>query len=268
MTTYAIRPRSFNAVSETRHGPMIHNRLDRYIGQSLARYGEYGEHEGRFLRGLVHQGATVIDAGANVGVFTVQLARHVGAGGHVVAFEPQRLTHQALCGNVALNSLANVTTVHAAVGARAGRLMVPMLDPYRANNIGGLSLGDWDRGEPVPVVPLDALGLDSCALIKIDVEGMELDALTGAEGLIAATRPALYLENDRREKSPAVLSWLFEHGYRAWWHLPPLFNPDNHRGVTENVFGAIRSINVLALPREAGREPGLSEIVAADDWHS
>lgn len=258
---------AFNTVSETRHGPMIHNALDRYIGRSLARYGEYGEEEGTFLRSLVQPGGIVLDVGANIGVFTVQLARHVGPSGRVFAFEPQRLAYQALCGNIALNSLINAWGFHAAVGAAPGRIMVPVLDPFRETNIGGLSLGKWNQGDEVAVMTLDSLALPACHLIKIDVEGMELDVLVGGNRLIGASRPALYLENDRREKSPQVLAWLLGHGYRCWWHRPRLFNPANHRAISDNEFGVIASTNVLAFPRESGRSADLPEITTPDDWY-
>jgi hypothetical protein len=94
--------------------------------------------------------------------------------------------------------------------------------------------------------------------------------LKGADATLKKTWPALYLENDRRDQSPVLLSHLAALGYETWWHLPPLFSPDNHRGKTENVFGVIRSVNVLGLHRSRGQgAPSGVELVKVantNDW--
>jgi hypothetical protein len=52
-----------------------------------------------------------------------------------------------------------------------------------------------------------------------------------------------------------------ELGYRMYWHMPPLFNPDNYYGVAENIYPDIVSINLLCVPREASpRIDGLAEV--------
>lgn len=96
----------------------------------------------------------------------------------------------------------------------------------------------------------DVLQPGPVALLKIDVEGMELETLKGASEILAASRPVLYVENDRREKSPALIGWLRQQDYRLWWHVPPLFNPQNFFGVAENVYGNVGSCNLLCLPSE------------------
>ena len=58
-------------------------------------------------------------------------------------------------------------------------------------------------------------------------------------------------------------------GYRLYWHLPRLYNSGNFFGETENVFGAIISINMLCIPREASVEIAGKEIISpADSWKS
>jgi len=69
----------------------------------------------------------------------------------------------------------------------------------------------------------------------------------GAEQTIRRYRPVLYVENDREEKSAALIRQLLALDYRLYWHLPPLFEPRNYFGVTENVFGRIVSVNMLGL---------------------
>ena len=75
-----------------RHGLFLANPNDVYIGRALLEYGEYCEHEVQLLAPLLSEGMVAVDAGANIGAVTVPLARAVGPGGLVYAFEPQPLT--------------------------------------------------------------------------------------------------------------------------------------------------------------------------------
>lgn len=79
---------------------------------------------------------------------------------------------------------------------------------------------------------------------------MEADVLRGAPRFIERFRPIMYVENDRVEKSEALIAALWEYGYRLFWHLPPLFNPENFNGVSEDVFGGVVAANMLCVPRE------------------
>ena len=122
-------------------------------------------------------------------------------------------------------------------------------------------------GDTVPLMTVDSLKLDAVHLMKIDVEGMEADVLAGAKMTIKRHRPVIYLENDRKEKSPSVIRLLQNADYRLWWHLPPLFNPNNHAGNKTNRFGRILSINILAVPKERRADiRDMKEITGPDDW--
>src|SRR5918993_5744771 len=114
-------------VKQCRHGRMMYNVNDQYIGRSLDLYGEYSEGEVDLFRQILRQGDLALDVGANIGVHTVPMARLVGERGSVLAIEPQRLAYQTLCGNVALNGLLNVWCHNVAVGDTRGSLVVPLL---------------------------------------------------------------------------------------------------------------------------------------------
>ena len=79
---------------------------------------------------------------------------------------------------------------------------------------------------------------------------MEIMALTGAQETISKFRPIMYVENDRKENSEALIRLIASFGYRMYWHLPPLFNPDNYNKNPENVFGNIVSENMLCFHRD------------------
>ena len=153
-----------------------------------------------------------------------------------------------------------------AVGAGPGTILVPRVDYSVEENFGGIGLGTWEQGEPVAVETIDGLGLEACHLIKVDVEGMEAEALAGAEQAFRRWHPVLYVENDRREKAALLIQQILDLDYRMYWHFPPLFNLENFFAATENVFGRIVSYNMLCLPPGDPRTVrDLSEIRSPDD---
>lgn len=249
-------------LAETRHGQMLHFVGDPLMGECLRRYGEWSEEEVRLFQQIVRPGDVAVEGGANIGAHSLALAKLVGRGA-LYAFEPQPAVFQVLCANLALNGLHGVRAVHAGLGERQGMLYIPPID-YAAPgvNIGGVAL-NADGGEPVRIVTIDSLNLPSVRLIKLDVEGMELNALMGAEQTLRRCRPILYVEADRRELRPALLGFIKAHGYRLWRHDPPYFNPDNWRGETCNVVEGYVSRNVLAIPAELSCSvPTLTELEA------
>jgi FkbM family methyltransferase len=235
-------------VIKARHGSFLCLDNDLYVGRSLIEYGEYSEGEWALLRQLVKPGDTVVEAGANIGAFTVPLARAAGHEGRVFAFEPQRLMFQMLGGNLALNEIENVYSFCMALGEERGQVHIPIVHYGEDGNFGGVGLED--EGEAVSIGTVDMLNLSRLDLLKADVEGFEERVLRGAEATIQRHRPLLYLENDRRDLSSALLSRVAGLGYQAAWHMPFLFNPENHSGNAENIFGEIASINILCFPKE------------------
>ncbi len=234
-----------------RSGPMLYNKNDIYMGGSLQKYGEFSIFEQLLFAQVVRPGTLVVEAGANIGAHTVELSRLVGSHGEVHAFEPQRIVFQNLCANLALNQCINVFAQQAAVGAAPDTILVPPLDPNQRFNFGGVSLTNVARGEPVPLITLDSLDLPACHFLKVDVEGMEVEVLKGSGQLIETHRPMMYLENDRIERSEELLTMLEAFRYRAYWHFPPVFNPDNFYGQSDDIFGKIVSVNVFCVPEES-----------------
>ncbi|MEM8841157.1 MAG: FkbM family methyltransferase [Pseudomonadota bacterium] len=240
-----------DAETTGRHGRFRYPRHDRFIGASLARYGEYSEAEFNVLRHLFKPGTVVVEAGANIGALTVPIARLAGPRGRVIAFEPQAAVRRLLEANLALNDIGNTEVRGEAVGDRPGIARIPVPDYAATGNFGGIALAE--EGEEVPLVRLDdVITAPRLQLLKLDIEGMELAALTGAARLIARDRPLIYLENNPGPGSAPLISAVMEMGYQAYWDLPPLYNPDNYRGEAENIFGRIVSINMLCIPAERG----------------
>jgi FkbM family methyltransferase len=247
---------------ECRYGTITYPPHDRYIGRSLQIYGEYSEHELEFLRLFLRPGDIGLDVGANIGAFTVGMAQKVGPTGAIHAFEPQGAIHEVLRTNVA--PLGNVVVHREAAGAAPGVIHVPPRDYDSPGNFGGVSLGGG-QGEEVPVVTIDSLKLPRLRLMKIDVEGMEGDVLRGANETIMRCEPALYVENDRDDRSEPLISQIFELGYRLWWHLTPLFSPGNFFKHPEDVFGNMWSVNMIGLPRSVPIQLRFAEVRSPQD---
>jgi len=241
---------AFVRVKPCRYGTLLYNWKDTYVGRSLDFYGEFSEGKVRMFDQILKPGMVAVDVGANIGCHTVFMAQKVSPGGAVFAYEPQRVVHQMLCANLALNALTNVKATHAAAGAEAGEIIVPNIEYGAGGNIGGVELGSHTEGETVAVVPIDQLQLSVCHLIKVDVEGMENDVIAGAAATIGRCRPFLYVENDRRDRSSQLIKRLFGLDYRLYWHLPRLFNSGNFFGQETNVFGDLISRNMVCVPKE------------------
>jgi FkbM family methyltransferase len=257
------------AIRRCRHGYFMYLRGDRYVGSCLELYGEYSEGEVTLFNQVVPVGGTVVEVGANIGSLTVPLAQRAGEAGRVIALEPQRAVFNVLCANLALNGLVNVEPLRVAAGQESGHTEVPLLDYAERENFGGISVGAAAerRTEKVPVLKVDDLDLTRLDLLKIDVEGVEAQVVAGTASAIDRFRPALFVENDRKEHSHDLITAIGQHGYDLWWHFSPLFLPDNFNGNPENVMGRVMSINMLGLPRERKADVrGLRPVTGPDDW--
>ncbi len=254
---------------ETRHGRYLANPNDVYIGRALIDYGEFSEIESDLITQVCPEGARVAEIGANIGAHTVAIARRVGRTGRVHAFEPQPVVFQNLCANLALNNLTNVYAYNKACGARPDSLTFPDIRYDLEGNFGGMALDKLpksEHGQTVEIVPLDDLQIPLLHFVKIDAEGMEVEVLTGAAKTLARDKPILYVENDRVDRSEELIRLIQGHGYRLWWHCPPLFNPDNWAGNTTNAWPRIVSFNMLCIHKSrTANINGLREMADAGE---
>jgi FkbM family methyltransferase len=246
-----IQAGAINAVVRGKHGYFVYNKHDIYIGRSMGKYGEFSELEVALFRQILGPNDIVVEVGANIGSHTVAISSLIRPHGKVLAFEPQRIVFQTLCANLALNSILNVECFQKAVGSVAGHVLIPEFDYGRPGNYGGVALGEFETGNKVPQISLDGfLDVPRLKLLKIDVEGMERQVIEGAKATIAQHRPTLYVENDRVERSQALIQSIMSLDYKLYWHLPPLYNPNNFAGDGENVFDNIGSWNMFCVPSE------------------
>lgn len=241
-----------------RYGWMLH--FGPYIGKCFELYGQYSESEVSVLRGFLRPGDTAIDIGANIGDLTVPMSRLVGPEGRVYAIESHSETYQVLCANLALNGIRNTKPVNCFIAD------APDVETGGEWGTYGYVSKTWGAS----IVPLDALGVASCALIKIDVDGKELEVLRSGAELIGRCRPVLYFENDQKNASPALLGHAAGLGYELYWHPAPIFDPDNFFGNPVNHWAPrnIMSLMVLGVPSEkaARFSVPLKKVTDATQW--
>lgn len=150
-----------------------------------------------FIRRRLGPGAVFVDAGANVGSYTLPAARLVGPAGRVVAFEAHPVTFGFLARNVAANGLANVTALNLDLGEAPGRIAMAF-SPANPGETHVATAAET-RTTEVEMVPLDAAlegqGVGAVDYLKIDVEGFELPVLRGAARTIAAS-PGIVIQTE------------------------------------------------------------------------
>jgi len=169
-------------VVTTADGLILQGGMDQYFILDDVAAGRYEPMTLSLFRAALRPGATVLDLGANVGIFTIPAARAVGPGGRVIAFEPNPRTLPHLRANIERNGLSNVTVVEQ--GAAAGIGTHTFVAATRGNT--STVYGDIIAGEPVeavftvPMTTVDAVVGDARVdVVKIDVEGSEWPALDG-----------------------------------------------------------------------------------------
>jgi len=230
-----------------RHGKFLVPVNDQYVGQSLLAYGEFSYLEFELFEDLIESAFVVVEVGANIGAHTVGLSALVPEGS-VLAFEPQSFCYEFLETNININSIRNVTTFDVALGKYAQQMYAPTYSRDAFVNWGGISLGARTRNsEAVSVVRGSSL-VPWVDFLKVDVEGMEQEVLEGLEETVIKAKPILYIENDRPEKSASLVKYCWSLGYGLYWHIPPLYNPDNFNKNTFNMFPNIHSFNMVGLP--------------------
>jgi len=150
------------------------------------------------LNNINVNGKEIVEIGANNGNFTIDFANYVGNEGKVHAFEPQRIIHYQLCGNVFLNGFNNVYCHNIAVSNKTGVTKIEKPDYFstREVNFGNVRVDDRlsEGCEYVECRRLDSYDFDNVILIKIDTQGHEYYVLQGALETISKHRPYIIFE--------------------------------------------------------------------------
>jgi FkbM family methyltransferase len=196
--------RSCVVLKESSHGFRIFvDLMDTAIGQPIAR-DEYDAAGAALVRRVVAPGDLVIDAGANVGFYTLLLAKLVGEHGSVLAFEPFPPHVDLLERSIAENGFGDrVRLERCALGG--ARDAMSLVQAVLTTNAGGAYLAPTDAPippghavTPTPVVRLDdVVERRPVAFLKLDIEGAEPLAIAGARDVLEHDRPVILSELHR-----------------------------------------------------------------------
>ena len=209
----------------------VRNRRD--LVQAHHFSGEFYEAEElQMIQRYFKEGGIFVDIGANVGNHTVFAAKILNAK-KVIPFELHPDAVEVLMANIALNSCQTIDTSYLGYGVSSspGKLL-----PRRAgygNNLAGVRFERGGRGEGFPTISGDAALKDQWVdFIKIDIEGMEIEALESLEETIKRCRPVIFIEVDN-ENRDVFNSWCDKYKYiisesyqRYEWNVNYLLTAD------------------------------------------
>lgn len=237
------RPIAYVLVSSN-HGTMIVNRNDYAqvgneafgVGYQILTSSSFDQDEVDLVlnllgerRRLFGNGVVALDCGANIGVHTIEWAQLMTGWGMVFAIEAQERVFYALAGNIAVNNCFNARAVCAAVGARVGTIKVPSPNYLVPASFGSLEIRPSPKnefiGQPIDysdhatietrMISIDSMNMPRVDFIKIDIEGMELEALEGAINTIRTRKPQLLVERIKSDEA-ALVAMLRKEGYRTF----------------------------------------------------
>jgi FkbM family methyltransferase len=162
-----------------------------------AHWKKYFTEESNNIKSYIQEGNTVIDIGANIGLFTFLLSDLVGLKGKVYSYEPCAVSFEKLNKNKQLNNLKNVEIFQLGMGSKEDTLEIHF-HPQQC----GLSsiverVSENCISEKITITTLDRLSselIGKTSFIKIDTEGYESEVLMGGINLLQKDRPVLYLE--------------------------------------------------------------------------
>ena len=223
---------------QTSHGKFFILNTQETIQSNLLKHGQFELCLVNIAAGLAkNKEGAIVDVGANIGTFTIALAKTF-LDRKVFSFEPQQQVMNHLCANIILNKLTNVITFKCAVAAitEGTSMQVPIFDVFDEQYTGSVSLDSEvqslrrnisgiaepslfaEEFDSVPVVQLDDILEGQIALIKIDVEGMELSVLKSCIETVARDQPVILFEAwnlvEFNDKNQAVFDFVLDLGYK------------------------------------------------------
>ncbi len=229
-----------------------------FYRQRIAEEAEWGEHELSVLGDIVQADGTAIDVGANQGFFAYAFSQVVD---RVEAFEPN--PDYARFARRMLGARARVHEIALSNRVGSAEFVIPVSDDGTVLHLGGnLKVNAGGSGKSksysVKVATLDSYDFKDVRVIKVDVEGSEMQVLEGARKTILRDRPSLIVElltGAHADPFAVTEEICVTYGYSAW-----LITKDGQRveaapvirGLASNTtWGSpIRNRNVLFLPKE------------------
>jgi len=180
-----------------------------HIFRTIQTSGDFYEREMLDYMASLNPTGSVVDVGANIGNHSVYLGLFTNSP-RIIAIEPYLKASEYLKGNIATNKLGDIVVQeHCALGAANSRVG---LKPGPARNIGHTKVRE---GSDIALRPLDEVVMhDKVSIIKVDVEGYELEVLKGAAETLARQKPYLFVEASNKLRRRKLDAFLAQFGYQ------------------------------------------------------
>lgn len=221
-------------------------KYDDIISASLRWYGEYQQIEINIIQSLLEEDSVIYDIGSNIGYHASAFASMAK---QVYGFEAHPKHFSLLRANVGGDPRCEIYNV--AVSDSLGVITVEDFNPSQISNYGAVTVGAA-KGLSVATVTIDHMVESGKILppdlIKMDVEGHEFQALTGARQTLARYLPLVYVEAQMSEHTASVYDFLDELGYRMGWIIVRNYNADNFNRNQHNIFSNSAIFSILAVP--------------------
>lgn len=220
--------------------------INTWLGKEIFYFGKFELFTYRFFQQNVAPGSTVVDAGANIGFYSLMSAALAGGLGHVHSFEPTNKFFSKLESNLSSNNFRNVVLNKKALGKENKKLYIDVREQTASVSLESI-------GEEVEQVSLDEYfsGLSAGPdLIKIDVDGHELPILEGSKMIIEKYKPLLCVEVSRQQQdSEKIFYYLTQAGYRIFNDN----NPDKTIKASDMhaLFEKINGFNLIAVHHDS-----------------
>lgn len=202
----------------------------------LREQGDWFEDELRFIRKLLKKDQKCIDIGANYGVFSLSLAKIVGSGGAIYAFEPASETRSYLSKSIELNNFTQIVLDHRGLSETEGDAQLSLNPNSELNEIARHGKAT-DKVETIRLTSLDIAmhqyGWHGIDFVKIDAEGEEEAILKGGSSFFATESPLVQYEVKAGSRLNLNLVKAFGNmGYQSYRLVPGLdllvpFNPES-----------------------------------------
>jgi FkbM family methyltransferase len=244
------------AITDSKIGQLVVYRNDSIVSAAIALFGEYCHAEVDIMSKYLDSNSIYYDIGTNIGYHAVAVQQTTGC--KVMAFEPHP-NHFSVAAYNCQNK--PIQLFHTALGDTEGTMTISDFDETIMGNYGEVGINE--KGIEVPVMRLDDLPelTSVVTLMKIDVEGAELEVLKGAEQTIDTQRPVIFYEAIDFLVWNRCMEFLQKKDYKLYWvccrnkPIAKTFKESEH-----NPFGDGGVTNILAVPSEKEQPENLVEV--------
>jgi FkbM family methyltransferase len=251
-------------LTDSRYGQFLIYKNDNTISRAIRLFGEYCQAEIEIMKPSLNKDSVYLDVGTNIGYHLVGVHKETNCDS--IGFEPNPKHFAVASYNV--KDFAQVKLINAAASDHDHSFKMKDFDPSSSSNYGDIHKDDTGTIE-VQALTVDNLKLDRCHVIKIDVEGHELEALTGCSKTISKYRPVIMYEAMEWDVWTKCYEFLEERKYTMYWvacRTKPM--SETYKKTEENPFGASTVTNILCVPNERDQPDYLVKVNNYEPFNS